>query len=205
MSLRAASDSVRSQTGFRGSQHEKVFMKMQYLPLALLSALTLLGSNAQANLGDTEIQSVNRYGKAFYASTISTGTLRFYHTLDHKYLVQQLFTDKDIVETICYIKMGNAAYIPLPLTQAETNELRVANIPTETTFPATTLSLGKATENERVWRSDNGKFYIDIGSLSAKDSPFGVPLDCVVFATSSGYDNLQILMKRAEVDHLKNR
>jgi hypothetical protein len=37
--------------------------------------------------------------------------------------------------------------------------------------------------------------------MSAKDSPFGVPLDCIVFATSSGYDNLQILMNKAETDH----
>ena len=90
--------------------------------------------------------------------------------------------------------MGNTAYIPLPLTQSETNELRVANIPADTTFPAALLPLNKATENEKVWKSDNGKFYIDIGSLSAKDSPFGVPLDCVVFATNPGYDNLQSLM-----------
>jgi hypothetical protein len=171
------------------------------LPLALLSTLTLLGSNAQANLGDTEIQSASRYGNAFYTTTIPSGTLRLYHTLDHKYLVQQLFTHADIVETICYIKMGNAAYIPLPITQTETDQLRDANIPADTTFPATTVSLGKGVENEKVWRSDNGKYYIDLGSMSAKDSPFGVPLDCVVFATSSGYDDLQILMNKAEADH----
>ncbi len=47
---------------------------------------------------------------------------------------------------------------------------------------------------KKVWKSDNGKYYIDIGSMSAKDSPFGVPLDCVVFATSAGYDSLQTLM-----------
>ena len=135
----------------------------------------------------------------FYVSTISTGTLRLYHTLDNKYLVQQLFTHTDIVETICYIKMGNTAYIPLPLTQAETNELRVANIPADATFPAASLPLAKATENEKVWKSDNGKFYIDIGSLSAKDSPFGVPLDCVVFATGPGYDNLQILINKQKL------
>ena len=169
----------------------------------MLATVTLLGSNAHANLADTDIQSVSRYGKAFYVTTISTGTLRVYHTLDHKYLVQQLFTHTDIVETICYIKMGNTAYIPLPLTQAEINELRVANIPADTTFPATSLPLGEATENEKVWKSDNGKFYIDIGSLPAKDSPFGVPVDCVVFATGPGYDNLQMLMNKAEVDRLK--
>jgi hypothetical protein len=172
------------------------------LPLALLSTLTLLSSNAQANLGDTEIESANRYGNAFSTSSIPTGTLRLYHSLDHKYLVQQLFTPAGIVETICYIKMGNTAYIPLPITPAETNELREANIPKDNTFPATAVSIGKAIENEKVWKSDNGKFYIDIGSLSAKDSPFGVPLDCVVFATSSGYDNLQILMSsKAETNH----
>ena len=144
---------------------------------------------------------MSRYGNAFYATTIPSGTLRLYHTLDHKYLVQQLFTHEDMVETICYIKMGNAAYIPLPITQSETDQLRDANIPAETTFPATTVSIGKGVENEKVWRSDNGKYYIDIGSMSAKDSPFGVPLDCIVFATSSGYDNLQILMNKAEADH----
>jgi hypothetical protein len=37
--------------------------------------------------------------------------------------------------------------------------------------------------------------------MSAKDSPFGVPLDCVIFATSAGYDNLQILMNKAEAGH----
>jgi hypothetical protein len=171
------------------------------LPLAWLSTLTLLGANAQANLGDTELQSASRYGNAFYTSAIPSGTLRLYHTLDHKYLVQQLFTPGDVAETICYIKMGNAAYTPLPITQSETDQLRDANIPADTTFPATTISLGKAVENEKVWRSDNGKYYIDIGSMSAKDSPFGVPLDCVVFATSSGYDNLQVLMDKAEADH----
>jgi hypothetical protein len=169
----------------------------------LAATVTLLGSNAQANLGDTDIQSVNRYGNAFYASTISTGTLRLNHTLDHKYLVQQLFTHANIVETICYIKMGNTAYTRLPMTPGEMNELRVANIPADTTFPAASLPLGKAPENEKVWRSDNGKFYIDVGSLSAKDSPFGVPLDCVVFATGPGYDNLQILMNKAGRDQSK--
>jgi hypothetical protein len=169
----------------------------------LLATLALLSSNAHANLGDTDIQSVNRYGNAFYTSTISTGTLRLYHTLDHKYLVQQLFTPTNVVETICYIKMGNTAYIPLPLTQAEMNELRVANVPADTTFPAASLPLGKAAENEKVWRSDNGKFYIDRGSLSANDSPFGVPLDCVVFATGPGYDDLQILMNKAATDQSK--
>jgi hypothetical protein len=99
--------------------------------------------------------------------------------------------------------MGNAAYIPLPMTQSETDQLRDANIPTETIFPAANVSLDKAVENEKVWRSDNGKYYIDIGSMSAKDSPFGVPLDCVVFATSAGYDNLQILMNKAAADHNK--
>jgi hypothetical protein len=173
------------------------------LLLALLSTLTLLGSNAQANLGDTEVQSATRYGNAFYTTTISSGTLRLYHTLDHKYLIQQLFTHGEVVETICYIKMGNAAYIPLPMTQSETDQLRDANIPTETIFPAANVSLDKAVENEKVWRSDNGKYYIDIGSMSAKDSPFGVPLDCVVFATSAGYDNLQILMNKAAADHNK--
>jgi hypothetical protein len=167
----------------------------------LLLTLTLVGSNAQANLGDTEVQSMSRYGKAFYTTTIPSGTLRLYHTLDHKYLVQQLFTPADIVETICYIKMGNAAYVPLPITQSETDQLRDANIPADNTFPVTTVSLGEGVENEKVWRSDNGKFYIDVGSMSAKDSPFGVPLDCIVFATSSGYDNLQILMNKAETDH----
>jgi hypothetical protein len=171
------------------------------LLLALLSTLTLFGSNAQANLGDTEVQSVSRYGKAFYTTPIPSGTLRLYHTLDHKYLIQQLFTHAEIVETICYIKMGNAAYIPLPITQSETDQLRDANIPADNTFPATTVSLGKGVEDEKVWRSDNGRYYVDIGSMSAKDSPFGVPLDCIVFATSSGYDNLQILMNKAENDH----
>jgi hypothetical protein len=171
------------------------------LLLALLSTLPLLGSNAQANLGDTEAQSATRYGNAFYTTTIPSGTLRLYHTLDHKYLIQQLFTERAVVETICYIKMGNSAYIPLPMTKAETDQLRDANIPTDNTFPATAVSLEKAVENEKVWRSDNGKYYIDIGSMSAKDSPFGVPLDCVVFATSSGYDNLQILMNKAAADH----
>ena len=71
------------------------------------------------------------------------------------------------------------------------------------TFPAAFLPLSKAPENEKVWRSDNGKFYIDVGSLSAKDSPFGVPLDCVVFATGPGYDNLQILMNKAGRDQSK--
>jgi hypothetical protein len=169
----------------------------------LLSTLPLLGSNAQANLGDTEVQSATRYGNAFYTTTIPSGTLRLYHTLDHKYLIQQLFTHGEVVEPICYIKMGNAAYIPLPMTQSETDQLRDANIPTETTFPAATVSLDKAVENEKAWRSDNGKYYIDIGSMSAKDSPFGVPLDCVVFATSAGYDNLQILMNKAAADHNK--
>ena len=97
--------------------------------------------------------------------------------------------------------MGNAAYVPLLITQSETDQLRDANIPANNTFPVTTVSLGKGVENEKVWRSDNGKFYIDVGSMSAKDSPFGVPLDCIVFATSSGYDNLQILMNKAERDH----
>ena len=129
-------------------------------------------SKLQANLGETEVQSVSRYGNPFYTSTIPSGTLRLYHTLDHKYLVQQLFTRADIVETICYIKMGNAAYIPLPITQSETDQLRDANIPADTTFPATTVSLGKGVENEKVWKSDNGKYYINIGSMSAKDSPF---------------------------------
>jgi hypothetical protein len=162
--------------------------------------VTLLGANAEANLGDTVVQSANRYGNPFYTSTIPSGTLRLYHTLDHKYLVQQLFTQAEIAETVCYIKMGNAAYIPLPITQSETDQLRDANIPAETTFPATTVSLGKGVENEKVWKSDNGQYYIDIGSMSATDSPFGVPLDCVVFATSTGYDNLQILMNKAERD-----
>lgn len=186
---------------FRNNAERKVFIKLQYLLLGFLSTLTFLCSNAQANLGDTEVQSVSRYGNAFYTSTIPSGTLRLYHTLDHKYLVQQLFTQADIVETICYIKMGNAAYIPLPMTRSEMDQLRDANIPAETTFPAATVSLGNGVENEKVWKSDNGKYYIDIGSMSAKDSPFGVPLDCVVFATSPGYDNLQILMNRAEANH----
>jgi hypothetical protein len=170
------------------------------LLLALFSTLPLLGSNAQANLGDTEVQSATRYGNAFYTTKIPSGTLRLYHTLDHKYLIQQLFTHAEVVETICYIKMGNAAYIPLPMTKSETEQLRYANIPTDITFPAATVSLDKAVENEKVWRSENGKYYIDIGSMSAKDSPFGMPLDCVVFATSAGYDNLQILMNKAAAD-----
>jgi hypothetical protein len=41
------------------------------------------------------------------------------------------------------------------------------------------------------------------GWRRAKDSPFGVPLDCVVFATSAGYDNLQILMNKAAADYNK--
>jgi hypothetical protein len=185
----------------KGSGSEiRIFIRLQHLLLALLSTLPLLGSNAQANLGDTEVQSATRYGNAFYTTTIPSGTLRLYHTLDHKYLVQQLFTHGEIVETICYIKMGNAAYTPLPMTQSETDQLRDANIPADTIFPATTVSLEKAVEHEKVWRSDNGKYYIDIGSMSAKDSPFGVPLDCVVFATSAGYGNLQILMNKAEAD-----
>jgi hypothetical protein len=61
--------------------------------------------------------------------------------------------------------MGNAAYIPLPMTQSETDQLRDANIPTETIFPAANVSLDKAVENEKVWRSDNGKYYIDIGDV----------------------------------------
>jgi hypothetical protein len=90
--------------------------------------------------------------------------------------------------------MGNDAYTPFPLTPAEMNELRVANIPRETTFPATSLPLHKEGASEKVWKSDDGNYYIDIGTLSAKECPFGVPLDCVVFATGPGYDNLQVLM-----------
>jgi hypothetical protein len=144
-------------------------MKIQYRIVILLATVTLLGSNARANLGDTDTQSVNRYGKALYASTIPTGTLRLYYTLDHKYLIQQLFTHTDIVETICYIKMGNDAYTPFPLTPSEMNELRVANIPRETTFPATSLPLRKEGASEKVWKSDDGNFYIDIGTLSEKN------------------------------------
>ena len=169
-------------------------MKIPYDILGVLATITLLGTNAHANLGDTEMQSVNRYGKALYASTIPTGTLRLYYTLDHKYLIQQLFTPTDIVETICYIKMGNDAYIPFPLTRAEMSELQAANIPKATTFPAASLPLRKESASEKVWKSDDGNFYVDFGTLSAKECPFGVPLDCIVFATSPGYDDLQVLM-----------
>jgi hypothetical protein len=171
-------------------------MNIAHLTLALCATATLLGSEARANLGDTDVQSANRYGRAFHSSATSSGILRLYYTLDRKYLVQQLFTPAGIVETICYIKMGNTTYTPGPLTPSELNALRSANIPENTTFPATSLALAKDAEDEKVWRSDDGQFYMDVGKLSAKDCPFGVPVDCIVFATSSGYDHLQILMNK---------
>ena len=65
-------------------------MNIQHTPIALLFALILLISNAQANLGDTSVQSENRYGQAFSVTQTPTGTIRSYYTLDRKYLVQQI-------------------------------------------------------------------------------------------------------------------
>jgi hypothetical protein len=178
-------------------------MKRLFKTLMLLAPVILLTSQARANLGDTEAQSLNRYGKEFYSAAIASGMLRLYYTTDRKYLVEQLFTHAEVVETVCYIKMGNAAHDPLPLTQTEMKELELVNLPTGTTFPATTVALGKDAENEKVWKSDNGQFYRDLGTLPAKDCPFGVSLDCLVFATGPGYDNLQILMNTPEKNHLE--
>ncbi len=173
-------------------------MNIQHTSIALLAAFTLLISNAQANLGDTSVQSENRYGQAFYTTQTPTGTMRSYYTLDRKYLVQQMFTPEDTVETVCYIKIVSDSYAPLPFSPSEIAGLRIANISQETTFPEACLPLANHAANEKVWKSDDGKFYIDIGTLSAKDCPFGVTLDCVVFSTGPGYDNLQKLINTAK-------
>ena len=180
-----------------------LFMKLAYPQLALLAAITLLAPNAHANLGDSVSQSLTRYEKPVFVATISTGKFRVYYTLDHKYLVQQMSTQTDVVEIICYIKMGKDGRIPAPLTQIETDELRSANIPAETTFPTAALPLREGTENEKVWRSDDSRFYMDIGTLPEKDCPFGMTLETVVFATDPGYDHLQALMNSGEMNHLK--
>ena len=180
-------------------------MNIQYALSALLAALILLVSNAQANLGDTGLQSENRYGRAFYTAKTPSGIMRSYRTLDGKYLVQQMFTTEDVVEMVCYIKIVNDSYAPLPFSSSEIDGLRIANISRETTFPEACLPLASQAANEKVWKSDDGKFYIDIGTLSAKDCPFGVTLDCVVFSTGPGYDNLQRLINTTKTtDHLQS-
>ena len=178
-------------------------MNLTYTPLLFLATVTLLASNARANLGDSVSQSLNRYEKPIFVATISTGKFRVYYTLDHKYLVQQMSTQADVVEIICYIKMGQDGHIPVPLTQVETDELRVANIPVETTFPTAALPLREGTENEKVWKSDDSRFYMDIGTLAKKECPFGMTLETVVFATDLGYNHLQTLMNSGEMNHLK--
>jgi hypothetical protein len=45
--------------------------------------------------------------------------------------------------------------------------------------------------------------FMDIGTLSKKDCPFGMTLETVVFATGSGYEHLQALMNSGEMRHLE--
>src|ERR1700759_5499117 len=131
--------------------------------------------------------------------------MRSYYTLDGKYLVQQMFTTEDVVEMVCYIKVVSDSYAPLPFSSSEINGLRIANISRETTFSKASLPLASQAASEKVWKSDDGKFYIDIGTLPAKDCPFGVTLDCVVFSTGSGCENLEKPINTTKTtDHLQS-
>jgi hypothetical protein len=177
-----------------------------HLKLPIYSGILLtLAASARADIGDTPTQSAARYGKPGATATLSTGRLRMYWTPDAKYLVMEWFTHLEVVDIIGYFKMAKDAYTPDPMTQPELNELQGSNFPVGTTFPDTELEL-QADPNhpeEKVWKSDDGNFYIDMGVISGKNFAFGIEAPFVMFATAPGCYTIQKLIHSKEMDNLK--
>jgi hypothetical protein len=96
---------------------------------------------------------------------VSTERVRYYRTIE--YSIIELFNRNETVEAIFYFKYPRDANVYDPITQEEMNTLQAANIPAGTTFPEAPLPRKESVSGEKVWRSDDGKFYIDLGTIPA--------------------------------------
>jgi hypothetical protein len=177
---------------------------MKIITLTALLATSLFAFRAYANLGDSALQSAKRYAlEASYP--VSTGAVRYYLTHDRGYIVMQLFNRNEIVEYIMYMRMPRDANTPDPLTQEEMNLLQSINVPNGTTFPDQPLPAALQDQSdglpgEKLWKSDDGKFYIDLGTLTGEMAPpfFGMTIDIAGFCTAAGMYNMTNLIHTGE-------